>query len=38
MMEEKHIPGLQERAAALRIELREQLMGGYVPSFERERQ
>ena len=35
MMEEKHIPGLKERAAVLRKELHQQYMGGYVPSFER---
>ena len=33
MMDEDKIPGLKERAAKLRIELREQYMGGYTPSF-----
>lgn len=33
MMDEDKIPGLKERAAVLRIELRKQYMGGYTPSF-----
>lgn len=36
MIEEKHIPGLKERAAVLRKELRAQYMNGYAPSFEKE--
>lgn len=33
MMEEEKIDGLKERAAVRRKELREQYMGGYMPSF-----
>jgi hypothetical protein len=33
MMDEDKIPDLKERAAVLRIELRQQYMGGYTPSF-----
>lgn len=33
MMDEDKIPGIKERAAVLRTELREQYMGGYTPSF-----
>lgn len=33
MMDEDKIPGLKERAAELRIELRKQYMAGYVPSY-----
>jgi DNA polymerase-1 len=33
MMEEKKIPGLKEHAAKLRIELREQYMNGYKPTY-----
>jgi hypothetical protein len=33
MMDEEKIPGLKEHAAKLRTELREQYMGGYVPSY-----
>ena len=33
MMEEHSIPGVEERAAVLRTELRQQYMGGYVPSY-----
>jgi hypothetical protein len=33
MMEEEKIDGLKERASVLRKELREQYMGGYMPSF-----
>lgn len=33
MMDEAPIPGMKERAAVLRKELREQYMGGYLPSF-----
>ena len=33
MMDEEKIPGLQERAAVLRIELREQYMGNFIPNF-----
>lgn len=33
MMDEDKIPGLKERAAVLRTELRQQYMAGYVPSY-----
>lgn len=33
MMDEQPIPGMKDRAAVLRKELREQYMGGYQPSF-----
>lgn len=33
MMDEDRIDGLKERAAVLRTELRQQYMGGYVPSY-----
>jgi DNA polymerase-1 len=33
MMDEEHIPGVKERAAVIRQELRERYMDGYVPSF-----
>ena len=33
MMDEDKIPGLKEHAAKLRTELRQQYMGGYVPSY-----
>jgi DNA polymerase I-like protein with 3'-5' exonuclease and polymerase domains len=33
MMDEEKIPGLKERAAKLRTELRQQYMDGYVPSY-----
>lgn len=33
MMDEEKIPGLKERAAVLRIELREQYMGNFIPNF-----
>lgn len=33
MMDEDAIPGVKERAAQIRIELRERYMDGYVPSF-----
>ena len=33
MMDEDSIEGLKERAAVLRTELRQEYMGGYVPSF-----
>lgn len=33
MMDEDKIPGLKERAAVLRTELRQQYMGGYTPSY-----
>lgn len=33
MMDEDSIPGLKERAAVLRTELRQQYMGGYKPSY-----
>lgn len=33
MMDEEEIPGLKELAASLRTELRQEYMGGYVPSF-----
>lgn len=33
MMDEEDIEGLKERAAVLRTELRQEYMGGYVPSF-----
>ena len=33
MMDEDKIPGLKERAASLRTQLREQYMAGYVPSY-----
>jgi hypothetical protein len=33
MMDEDKIPGLRERAAVLRQELREQYMKGFVPNY-----
>jgi DNA polymerase I len=33
MMDEEKIPGINERAATLRTELREQYMGGFKPSY-----
>ena len=33
MMDEDKIPGIKERAAVLRTELRQQYLGGYVPSY-----
>jgi hypothetical protein len=33
MMDEAPIPGMKEHAAKLRTELRQQYMGGYVPSY-----
>lgn len=33
MMEEDAIPGIKERAAMLRTELRTEYLGGYVPSY-----
>lgn len=36
MMDEESIPGLKERAAVIRKELRTRYMGGYVPSFDKE--
>lgn len=33
MKEEKNIPGVKERAAEIRKELRTRYMGGYIPSF-----
>ena len=33
MADEDKIPGIKERAAVLRIELRKQYMGGYTPSY-----
>lgn len=33
MMDEESIPGVKERAAAIRQELRDRYMDGYVPSF-----
>ena len=33
MMDEDKIPGINERAAVLRTELREQYMGGFKPSY-----
>lgn len=35
MMDEDSIPGLKERAAVLRYEVRQNFLGGYVPSFDR---
>ena len=36
MMDEDRIDGLKEHAAKLRIELRQQYMQGYVPSYLKE--
>jgi DNA polymerase I-like protein with 3'-5' exonuclease and polymerase domains len=36
MMDEESIPGVKDRAATLRQELRSRYMGGYVPSFIKE--
>lgn len=33
MMDDEHIPGVKERAAAIREELRARYMDGYAPSF-----
>jgi DNA polymerase-1 len=33
MMDEEEIPGVKERAAVLRTELRQQYMAGYTPSY-----
>lgn len=33
MMDEDSIPGINERAATLRTELRQEYMGGYTPSY-----
>jgi hypothetical protein len=33
MMDEDHIPGVKERAAVIRKDLRERYMDGYTPSF-----
>ena len=33
MMDEDHIPGVKERAAVIRGELRTRYMDGYTPSF-----
>lgn len=33
MMDEDKIPGLKDRAKTIRIELRQQYMGGYTPSY-----
>jgi hypothetical protein len=33
MMDEEKIPGIKERAAVLRKELRKQYMADYQPSF-----
>jgi DNA polymerase-1 len=33
MMDDESIPGVKERAAAIRQELRDRYMDGYAPSF-----